>query len=71
MCVGGAPDNGTMRTGMTFTIEPAVTQGSEEIIVLEDGWTAVTEDGARSAQAEHTVLITDSGAEVLTVGRSW
>lgn len=51
---------------MTFTIEPVLTQGEPEIIVLEDGWTAVTADNARTAQFEHTVLVTDTGVEILT-----
>uniref|UniRef100_A0A1B6E9Y8 Methionine aminopeptidase n=1 Tax=Clastoptera arizonana TaxID=38151 RepID=A0A1B6E9Y8_9HEMI len=57
---------GEMLSGMTFTIEPVLTQGSKEVIILEDGWTAVSADKARSAQWEETVLITDSGVEVLT-----
>jgi len=51
---------------MTFTVEPVLAQGSHEIIILEDGWTAVTLDNGRAAQCEHTVLITDDGVEVLT-----
>ncbi|XP_037092232.1 methionine aminopeptidase 1D, mitochondrial-like [Pollicipes pollicipes] len=57
---------GTMQPGMTFTIEPVVTQGGREVVLLEDGWTAVSADGSRSAQFEHTVLITEDGVEVLT-----
>jgi methionyl aminopeptidase len=57
---------GKMEAGMTFTIEPVLAQGSHEIVVLEDGWTAVTLDNGRTAQCEHTVLITDHGAEILT-----
>lgn len=53
--------------GMTFTIEPMLTLGSAEAAIWpEDGWTAVTVDGSRSAQFEHTILVTDSGTEVLT-----
>lgn len=52
---------------MTFTIEPVLSQGSKEIVILDDGWTAVTVDNARTAQFEHTVLIVDSGADVLTL----
>lgn len=55
-----------MKPGNTFTIEPAVTQGGMSLELLEDGWTVVTADEARTAQCEHTVLITDSGAEILT-----
>ncbi|KAJ1527237.1 hypothetical protein ONE63_008763 [Megalurothrips usitatus] len=57
---------GLMRPGNTFTIEPAVTQGGLDLDILDDGWTAVTADQARSAQCEHTVLITDNGVEILT-----
>lgn len=55
-----------MEVGQTFTIEPAISQGTHECVILEDGWTAVTLDGSRAAQFEHTVLITESGAEMLT-----
>jgi methionyl aminopeptidase len=58
---------GEMRSGMTFTIEPALSYGGKEIVILEDGWTAVTLDFARTAQFEHTVLITDTGVDVLTI----
>ena len=57
---------GKMLPGMTFTIEPALTEGSDEFVILQDGWTAITCDNSRSAQCEHTVLITDTGVEVLT-----
>lgn len=53
---------------MTFTIEPIFTTGEEqEIEIQEDGWTAMTVDGARTSQFEHTVLITESGVEILTL----
>ena len=52
--------------GMTFTIEPMLTLGTHEWEMWDDGWTVVTADGRRSAQFEHTILVTDSGAEVLT-----
>ncbi|KAJ8947931.1 hypothetical protein NQ314_008524 [Rhamnusium bicolor] len=58
---------GKMESGMTFTIEPVLTQGGEMIEILEDNWTAVTIDFARTAQFEHTVLITDSCADILTL----
>lgn len=57
---------GYMDSGMTFTIEPVVAQGCEDVLILEDGWTAVMEDGGRAAQAEHTLLITENGYEILT-----
>eukprot|EP00397_Hematodinium_sp_SG-2012_P041912 GEMP01046268.1.p1 GENE.GEMP01046268.1~~GEMP01046268.1.p1 ORF type:complete len:262 (+),score=68.23 GEMP01046268.1:37-822(+) len=53
--------------GMTFTIEPVLTEGSPEITgPWDDGWTYVTRDGKRAAQYEHTVLVTDEGCEILT-----
>jgi methionyl aminopeptidase len=55
-----------MRPGMTFTVEPMITVGSERHVVWPDGWTAVTEDGKRAAQFEHTILVTEEGAEILT-----
>lgn len=55
-----------MLPGMTFTIEPVLSQGTNEFKILEDGWTAVTLDNSRTAQCEHTILITDTGCEVLT-----
>jgi len=55
-----------MRPGMTFTIEPMITLGSEKHRMWDDDWTAVTIDGRRTAQFEHTVLVTDDGVEVLT-----
>ena len=56
-----------IETGMTFTIEPMITLGSPELHLWDDGWTAVTNDGSRSAQFEHTMVVTDDGAELLTV----
>jgi methionyl aminopeptidase len=55
-----------MRPGMTFTIEPMITVGAWEHRIWDDGWTAVTVDGSRTAQFEHTVLVTEVGADVLT-----
>ena len=52
--------------GMTFTIEPMITVGSYGAHLWSDGWTAVTSDRGRTAQFEHTVLITADGAEILT-----
>ncbi|KAH9854891.1 methionine aminopeptidase [Lenzites betulinus] len=58
---------GEMQPGDCFTIEPAIIQGTEPRgWTFPDGWTVSTENCARAAQAEHMVLITDSGAEVLT-----
>jgi methionyl aminopeptidase len=56
-----------MRPGMTFTIEPMLTLGTHTYDVWEDGWTVVTKDRKRTAQFEHTLVVTDTGAEVLTV----
>lgn len=53
--------------GMTFTIEPMLNLGAPEWDEWDDGWTIVTQDGRRSAQFEHTLLITDTGAEILTL----
>lgn len=55
-----------MEPGMIFTIEPMITLGSWREKMWDNGWTAVTVDGRRSAQFEHTLLVTDAGAEVLT-----
>jgi len=55
-----------LRAGMTFTIEPMINEGTHEVRILDDEWTAVTADGKLSAQFEHTVLVTREGAEVLT-----
>ncbi len=52
--------------GMTFTIEPMVNTGKRQVKLLKDGWTVVTSDHSLSAQWEHTVLVTDTGHEVLT-----
>mmetsp|Transcript_4152 Transcript_4152/g.8533 ORF Transcript_4152/g.8533 Transcript_4152/m.8533 type:complete len:390 (-) Transcript_4152:145-1314(-) len=57
---------GMMKPGQTFTIEPMINQGSWRDRTWPDGWTAVTEDGKNSAQFEHTLLITETGVEVLT-----
>ena len=55
-----------IEAGMTFTIEPMLNLGTHEWDMWEDGWTVVTRDRRRSAQFEHTLLVTPSGAEVLT-----
>jgi len=62
------PDSTTeLVPGMVFTVEPMITMGDWRAVVWDDGWTAVTADGRRSAQFEHTVLVTDRGPEILTV----
>ena len=56
-----------MTAGMTFTIEPMLNLGTPEWDMWDDGWTVVTRDRKRSAQFEHTVLVTESGSEILTL----
>lgn len=53
--------------GMTFTVEPMLTLGAIDYEIWDDGWTVVTADRRRTAQFEHTILITDSGSEILTL----
>jgi methionyl aminopeptidase len=63
-----APDHATViEPGMTFTVEPMLTLGTYDWDIWDDGWTVVTKDHRRSAQFEHTVLVTDAGAEILTL----
>lgn len=63
----GDPDTGmTLVQGMTFTIEPMINAGARHVKLLPDQWTVVTKDRELSAQWEHTILVTDSGFEVLT-----
>ncbi|KAK5784837.1 methionine aminopeptidase 1D, chloroplastic/mitochondrial [Gossypium arboreum] len=59
-------DGGRMVLNQTFTIEPMLTIGSINPVMWDDDWTVVTEDGSLSAQFEHTILITEDGAEILT-----
>jgi len=56
-----------LKPGMVFTIEPMINQGSRHTRTLRDGWTVVTRDGGLSAQWEHTVAVTQSGVEILTL----
>jgi methionyl aminopeptidase len=53
--------------GMTFTIEPMITLGSGDSSMWDDDWTVLTVDGSRCAQFEHTLVVTETGAEVLTL----
>ena len=65
----GEPGTGiALKTGMTFTIEPMVNAGRRHVRLLPDGWTVITKDHSLSAQWEHTVLVTDTGFDVLTLG---
>lgn len=64
----GKPGTGEiLQAGMTFTIEPMINAGNRQIKLLPDGWTVITKDHKLSAQWEHTLLVTDSGYEVLTL----
>ncbi|RSV32018.1 type I methionyl aminopeptidase [Sphingomonas sp. ABOLH] len=64
----GRPGTGAvLQEGMTFTIEPMVNQGSRKLVQEDDDWTVVTADGKLSAQFEHTVAVTATGVEVLTL----
>jgi methionyl aminopeptidase len=64
----GTPGAGLILTpGMTFTIEPMLNAGKRHIKLLPDGWTVVTKDRSLSAQWEHTILVTETGYEVLTL----
>jgi methionyl aminopeptidase len=56
-----------IEAGMTFTVEPMLTLGTYEWEMWNDGWTVVTKDRKRTAQFEHTVLVTESGPEILTL----
>jgi len=63
----GRPDSGPwLNAGLTIAIEPMVTLGTDRIYIADDDWTVLTADGSWSAHFEHTVLITDTGAEILT-----
>jgi len=65
----GKPGTGVeLVPGMTITVEPMINAGRRETKLLADGWTVVTKDHSLSAQWEHTVLVTDDGHEVLTLG---
>ncbi|MDH5301752.1 MAG: type I methionyl aminopeptidase [Gammaproteobacteria bacterium] len=64
----GKPGTGmVLEEGMTFTIEPMVNAGRREVKLLKDNWTVVTKDHTLSAQWEHTILVTTTGVEVLTL----
>ena len=55
-----------MKAGHVFTIEPMINAGDWHDTMWPDGWTSVTQDGSRSAQFEHTLVVTETGCEVLT-----
>lgn len=56
-----------LRSGMVFTIEPMINEGTWEVEVMDDGWTALTKDRKLSAQFEHTIAVTPDGVEILTL----
>ena len=63
----GAPGRGPkIKPGMTLAIEPMIAAGGAEVVILEDGWTAVTRDRSLAAHFEHTVAMTENGPEVLS-----
>ena len=64
---GKAKQGLVLAAGMTFTIEPMINQGSAKVKTKKDGWTVVTKDKKLSAQWEHTILVTETGYEVLTL----
>jgi methionyl aminopeptidase len=60
---------GVMKPGHSFTIEPMINQGTWRDVTWPDDWTSTTADGKRSAQFEHTLIVTETGCEILTVRR--
>ena len=64
---GRRGDGALLKSGMFFTIEPMVNAGKPDVKVLDDGWTAVTRDRSLSAQFEHMIAVTDTGAEIFTI----
>ena len=64
----GSPHQGPrLEKGMVLALEPMVNEGTYAVRILSDGWTVVTADGKRSAHFEHSIVITDGGAEILSV----
>ena len=68
MCLhyGKAGTGEVLKPGMIFTIEPMINAGKRDVKLLPDGWTVVTKDHSLSAQWEHTILVTETGYEILT-----
>jgi methionyl aminopeptidase len=63
----GPPDRGpTLQVGMTFAIEPMTSMGSWKVQILQDGWTAVTQDGSCAAHFEHSVALTENGVLIMS-----
>lgn len=67
---GRAGEGTVLQPGMCFTIEPMINAGKPQVKVKKDGWTVVTRDGSLSAQWEHTLVVTNEGHEILTLGRN-
>ena len=64
----GTPGTGeVLQPGMTFTIEPMINLGKYHTRLMPDNWTVITKDRSLSAQWEHTLLVTDSGVDILTL----
>ena len=67
----GEKNHGTsLKEGMFFTIEPMINLGKRDVLILEDGWTAVTRDKKLSAQYEHTIGVTKTGFEIFTISEN-
>jgi methionyl aminopeptidase len=64
--VGKAGTGLRLKAGMVITVEPMINLGAPDVVFHKDGWTVTTKDGSLSAQFEHTVLVTESGYEILT-----
>ncbi len=64
---GKAGKGRKLRRGMVFTIEPMLNEGAHDVEVLDDGWTAITKDHKLSAQFEHTLVVSEDGADILTL----
>ena len=64
---GVAGTGQVLRAGMTIALEPIASIGTEDYIMADDGWTCVTDDGSWAAQSEHTILITPTGSEIITL----
>ncbi|CAN5789946.1 type I methionyl aminopeptidase [soil metagenome] len=63
----GRPGTGArLRSGVVLAVEPMVNAGAADVVVLDDGWSVLTADGALSAHVEHTIALTDDGPEILT-----
>ncbi|HEY6222008.1 MAG TPA: M24 family metallopeptidase, partial [Candidatus Eisenbacteria bacterium] len=68
---GRAGSGRALEVGLVLAIEPMVNAGAPEVLLLDDGWTAVSADGSLSAHFEHTVAVTENGPEILTLPQGW